>query len=62
MKHTVTITHVVEASHWDLAVEEVMRHPFEHVIDCRVKPPGSKLVHVTVSIMKEALARMRATA
>jgi hypothetical protein len=62
MKHIITITHHVEAATWDLAVEEVMREPFAHMTDCRVKTPGKQLIHVTISIMKEALARMRATA
>ena len=62
MKHTVTITHEVEADHWDLALEKVMRDPFGCVKDCRVKSPGKQLIHVMPSILREALERMRATA
>lgn len=62
MKHTVMITHEVEAASWDQAVEKVLREPFVHIVDCRVKSPGSRLIHVMPSILKEALARLLATA
>jgi hypothetical protein len=62
MKHTVTITYEVEADHWDLALEQVMREPFRNVSDCRVKSPGKQLLHIMPSILQQALARMRATA
>jgi hypothetical protein len=61
MKHTVTITHLVEANSWDEAVGLVLQDPITHVIDCRVKSPGKQLIRVIVSVLKEVHARLYAT-
>jgi hypothetical protein len=62
MKHTVTITHLVEADSWDEAVGKVLQDPITDVIDCRVKSPGKQLIHVIVSVFKEVHARLHTTA
>jgi hypothetical protein len=49
MKIRVTMTHEVEAPGWDFAVQAVLKAPVAHLIDCRVKEPGKRLVHVAPS-------------
>lgn len=54
MIHTVTITHIVEAPAWDLAVEAVLRDPVKHMSTCTVKAPGKALVHVAQGTFRHA--------
>lgn len=58
MKHTVTLTYEVEASSWDLAIEQVLRWPLDGIADAKVKTPGKALVHVAPSNIRQAAAHI----
>jgi len=60
VKHTITTAHEVEAASWDLAVEAMLRAPFAYLIDCRVKSPGKRLVHVAPGSVHLGLQRLNA--
>ena len=55
MQHTITVIHHVEADTWDQAVMEVARAPLQHAVICRVKTPGSRMLHVMPSQIQAAL-------
>lgn len=61
MKIQVTMTHEVEAESWDYAVQAVLKDPVGRLVDCRVKEPGKRLVHVAPGNVRLASETLRAT-